>query len=102
MAELDYAALNVYIEASRDVASDYLEGVAKRLQDVGHTVTWEVTEGIVADRINAAAESHGAGMIVMSTHGRTGLGRVFIGSVAERVIHDAARPVLLVHPGQAG
>ena len=48
-----------------------------------------------------AAQTLGADLIVMSTHGRSGLGRALLGSVAEAVTHRAPVPVLLVRDGQA-
>jgi nucleotide-binding universal stress UspA family protein len=53
-------------------------------------------EGTPADRIVRAARSHHADVIVIGTHGRTGLARVFLGSVAERVVGTAPCPVLTV------
>ena len=52
--------------------------------------------GYPADVIKDAAEASHADLIVISTHGRTGLKRLFFGSVTERVIHDAACPVLVL------
>lgn len=98
LAEIDYAALTTYIDAEREAAEEYLARKADELQEAGHSVTWEVESGLVADHIARAAESFDAGMIVMSTHGRSGLGRILMGSVAERVIHDAGLPVMLVNP----
>ena len=53
-------------------------------------------EGIPHDRIVRAARSTRADLIVLGTHGRTGLGRVFLGSVAARVVTLAPCPVLTV------
>jgi nucleotide-binding universal stress UspA family protein len=50
----------------------------------------------VADQIVAAAHRMKAGLIVLGTHGRTGLPRVLIGSVAEAVLHRSDIPVLVV------
>jgi nucleotide-binding universal stress UspA family protein len=55
-----------------------------------------LVEGTPADRIVRAARSHHAGLIVIGTHGRTGLARVLLGSVAQRVIGTAPCPVLAV------
>jgi nucleotide-binding universal stress UspA family protein len=41
-------------------------------------------------------------MVVMTTHGRTGVGRMMLGSVAERVVRQSGCPVLLVRAGHAG
>lgn len=46
------------------------------------------------------AQEEGANMLVMSTHGRSGLGRALMGSVAEAVAHQAPIPVMLVRAGQ--
>ena len=53
-------------------------------------------EGAAADRIVRAARSYHADLIVIGTHGRTGLARVLLGSVAERVVGTAPCPVLTV------
>ena len=53
-------------------------------------------EGVAADAIVRAARARRAKLIVMGTHGRTGLTRLFMGSVAERVIGTAHCPVLTV------
>lgn len=56
--------------------------------------------GEVVSTVLAEAELHGAGMIIMGTHGRTGLRRVLLGSVAESVIRQATVPVVVVHAPQ--
>jgi nucleotide-binding universal stress UspA family protein len=58
-----------------------------------------VLEGLAHDRITRAARSARADLIVIGTHGRTGLARLFLGSVASRVIATAACPVLSVRAG---
>ncbi|MEZ4240736.1 MAG: universal stress protein, partial [Myxococcota bacterium] len=55
-----------------------------------------VEVGPVVDGVLAAAEELGADLIVMGTHGRTGLARMVLGSVAEGVVHRAHVPVMLV------
>ena len=54
------------------------------------------TEGLPADEILRAARRTRADLIVMGTHGRTGVSRVFMGSVAERVVRESRCPVLTV------
>jgi nucleotide-binding universal stress UspA family protein len=57
----------------------------------------------VADRIEEAAERHHADVVVMGTHGRTGIGRVLMGSVATAVMKRMGSvPVLLVHADRVG
>lgn len=53
--------------------------------------------GVPAEQIAHLAKSRHADVIVMGTHGRTGLTRAFLGSVATRVVTIAACPVLTVH-----
>jgi nucleotide-binding universal stress UspA family protein len=52
--------------------------------------------GDPAEQIEAYADEHGVGMIVLGTHGRSGLSRLVMGSVAEKVVRSAKRPVLVV------
>ncbi len=73
-------------------AEEYLAEKADALMASGITVETDVEpvlEGTVADGIIDAASEHGAGLIVMSSHGRTGLDRWFLGSVADRVLRGA-------------
>lgn len=57
-------------------------------------------EGDPAEEILAAAKSWNADLIVVASHGRSGLARLVMGSVAERVVRDSTLPVLIV-PGRA-
>lgn len=57
-----------------------------------------ITEGDVHDEILKMAEEKGAELIVMGTHGRRGLNRLLLGSVAESVTKRANCPVLLIRP----
>jgi nucleotide-binding universal stress UspA family protein len=66
----------------------------------GLVVKTEVRDGAPHDVILAAAKDHGADLIVMGTHGYTGLKHALLGSAAERVVRLATCPVLTVrHPG---
>src|SRR5262249_441067 len=70
-----------------------LEGHAHRIR-----VESQVLEGNPADMIVRAGEESGRDVIVMGTHGRTGLGRLLLGSVAESVIRKSPCPVLSAKP----
>jgi nucleotide-binding universal stress UspA family protein len=59
-------------------------------------ITTGLYEGIPHIEITSSADENNADMIVMGTHGRTGLSHVLLGSVAERVIHTSKIPVLTV------
>jgi nucleotide-binding universal stress UspA family protein len=62
-------------------------------------VEYLLADGIPAEEIIRAANDRGCDLVVMGTHGRTGLGRLLLGSVAEEVMRKAPCPVLtLKHP----
>jgi nucleotide-binding universal stress UspA family protein len=85
------------LDADRDAAVDYLNGVAARLRQHNLTVDTEHPEGPPAEEIVKRAAELGVSLILMTTHGRSGLGRVVFGSTADSVIRHAPCPVLLVH-----
>jgi len=66
----------------------------------GVTATIEVHSGLPADEIVDTAERRDADLVVMATHGRSGLRRWALGSVADKVLHACARPLLLVRAGE--
>lgn len=59
-------------------------------------VTNEVRHGTPAESIRDAAVDYGADLVIMSTHGRSGLSHLLMGSVAEQVIRTARCPVLVI------
>ena len=67
-----------------------------RPTDSALAVTRTLLDGDEASEINRFAEKVNADLIVMGTHGRTGLGRLLMGSVAEEVLRQAPCPVLTV------
>jgi nucleotide-binding universal stress UspA family protein len=80
-------------------ARKYLAGVEARLSAEGITVKTEVLEGDrVADAIADYAREKGMDMIVIATHGYSGLKKLMFGSVAYGVLHDSYIPVLLIRP----
>jgi nucleotide-binding universal stress UspA family protein len=89
------------LEADREAAVEYLNGVAARLRQHNLTVTTEHPEGPAADEIVERARALGVSLILMTTHGRSGLGRVVFGSTADSVLRHAPCPVLLVRVTEA-
>jgi nucleotide-binding universal stress UspA family protein len=78
-------------------AQDYLQAKTDELNKQGHRVDWDITgDTSPADSILTIAQEKGADGIVMSTHGRSGLGRFVFGSVAEKVVRHSDVPVLLI------
>ncbi|MGE5618733.1 MAG: universal stress protein [Sphingomonadaceae bacterium] len=86
------------IEATERAAVEYLEEVARRPELAGLHVEVEVVRGRPAREIVRRARDGKADLIVMSTHGRSGLGRLVFGSVADEVLRDAGVPILLIRP----
>jgi universal stress protein A len=70
----------------------------------GENVSFElkVVSGKPCDEIINYSEEVDADLIILGTHGLTGLQRMLIGSVAERVVRRASRPVLVVRPSDPG
>jgi nucleotide-binding universal stress UspA family protein len=85
-----------FIKAMHDAGENYLGGIAERLRGKGIKTTYEVLTGEPADRIVEYAEEKRVSLIAMSTHGRTGLARWVLGSVADKVLHEASMPMWLV------
>jgi nucleotide-binding universal stress UspA family protein len=80
-------------------AEAHLHDLAARLAKDGVTATCVVKVGVPVDEINSAVDEHGIDLVVMGTHGRTGLRHLMAGSVAERVVRSSRVPVLTIrHP----
>lgn len=95
-ARLVPTATAASLEIEEDEARAYLQGVASLLVAGGLRVTATVGRGEPAQILLDGAAQAGAEMIVMATHGRTGLDAVFSGSVASRLVAKFTRPILLV------
>ena len=67
----------------------------------GLDVESEVTVGYAKEEILASAKKFGADIIVMGTHGRTGIDRILFGSVAEKVVVESDIPVVTIRPEAA-
>lgn len=90
--------LRAVVEGQRKWAADSLAALARGLAADGVKARAVVTVGVPwKEIVRLAAEEH-AEMIVIGTQGRTGLARLLLGSVAERVIRHAPCPVLTVRP----
>ncbi|GIV84495.1 MAG: hypothetical protein KatS3mg052_1502 [Candidatus Roseilinea sp.] len=100
----DPAMLAGLYASDRAHCEEYLQKVAAGIRQAAPTltVTTAVLEGLVADAILDRAEEVGADLIVMSTHGRSGMERWLLGSVAEKVVRGAKTPVMLIRPQQTG
>jgi nucleotide-binding universal stress UspA family protein len=82
--------------AARKSAQTKLDALVARARKAGVRARGLLVEGTPHDRIVRAAKAQRVDLIVMGTHGRSGLARLFIGSVASRVVSAAACPVMTV------
>ncbi|MFB6089858.1 MAG: universal stress protein [Halobellus sp.] len=80
----------------RERAESVVEDAADRAADAGVETTTAVEPGIPDDVIVDYATDHGCDLIVMGTHGRTGLERYLLGSITERTVRRSPVPVLTV------
>jgi nucleotide-binding universal stress UspA family protein len=83
-------------------AAQYLEGIRKRLADRSVRARARVVVGEAADEIVGVAQTEGADLITMTTHGRSGVKRLMYGSVAEAVVRSGRVPVLLFRGTEKG
>ena len=88
-------------ETRRRDAEEYLAPIAAGLRARGVETAWEIRVGRAEEQIVAGARAVGADLIAMSTHGRSGLGRLLFGSVAEQVLRRADVPVVLMRQAAA-
>jgi nucleotide-binding universal stress UspA family protein len=98
----NYTAAEIYVTAERihQVAAErahaILEAAAERLKTAGSSFKLEQTEGDPAETIAKRAMELDCESITMGTHGLTSFGILFLGSVAQKVVHFATVPVTLV------
>ena len=94
-----YVTPRVYDDIQRSAetyARKKLAGLLARARKAGVRAKTVLIEGVAAERIVAAARRNRADLIVIGTHGRTGLARLMLGSVASRVVATSGCPVLTV------
>ncbi|MBI5876314.1 MAG: universal stress protein [Chloroflexi bacterium] len=77
-------------------SKQYMVDVTQRLAANGVHAHWQAESGDIAEHILNAADSQHADLIVMSTHGLSGVTRWMLGSIADRVLRHATKPLLLV------
>lgn len=96
-AMIESEAIAVQLDDALKLAGEYLSEVAKGLRDEGFTVTTEVRHGIAIQELLGAMRP--GDLFVIASHGRSGVARWFLGSVAEELTRRATVPVLLVRAG---
>ena len=86
------------IEETEKETEAYLEAEVAKLSQDGTKVTSVMRERPIPEIILAVADEMQIDVIAMSTHGRSGIQRWLMGSVADRVVNHAHIPVMLIHP----
>lgn len=83
----------------RKVVEDHVRKVKRDLERGGaEQIEMRISEGVPEREIVAVAKKEKVDLIIMATHGRSGLGRAVLGSVTDYVVRHASCPVLVVHP----
>ena len=85
-----------YMQAARRRCDDQMKDFLKRVNFDGVLVDVSPVAGYCPEAIHQAAAKQGADLIIISTHGRTGLRRALVGSVTEGTVRHATCPVLVV------
>ena len=84
--------------AAISTAEEYLKKITAKLVANDVSASWVVLRGVVAEAILDYARKNEIDLVIMSTHGRSGVARWAMGSVADRVARQATVPVMLVSP----
>ncbi len=89
------------VDQVREYREQAAQDLVERGREAGVLVSFLVWTGDPGDMIVSAAEAEHADMIVVGSHGRGAVGRLFLGSVSEHVVRNAPCPVLVVRPKDA-
>ncbi len=97
---VDYVSMSTIYEDAHTEAKEKIEQISSRLEGVPHRNY--VRHGQVWKNLAAIVEENDIDLIVLGTHGRGGLGKLLLGSVAEVILRHAPCPVLTVGPKVCG
>ena len=92
-------AMDLVLTDMQNEAHRRIDDAVERAREAGVAARGEVITGVAFERILDFAKRNAADVIVMGTHGREGLPRFFMGSVAEMVLRKSSCPVLIVREG---
>lgn len=97
---IDHAILAERESAGKSLALDYLNQILDRLKHDGTALKAEVLVGRVSESLSDYAEENGIDLILIATHGRSGVTRWVRGSIADKILRSSKAPVLMVRaPG---
>jgi len=91
-------AVNQVETTKKSEATEYISKIAQRLNTEGIAAKGEIAYGRSDEKILDYADKNHFDLIIMSTHGRSGISRWALGSVADRIVRHSTVPVLLVSP----
>ncbi len=94
----DYPSLDPLVQRASRLAEEYLREHQRRLSAAGIDAAGAVLVGQPAREILRYAEREDVDLLALATHGRSGIGRWAYGSVADEVLHETAKPLLLIRP----
>ncbi len=90
------------VQPEETEATAYLDSVAEPLRKDGIPLTSATVEGKAGEAILSYADRCKIGLITMATHGRSGLGKAVLGSIANAVLRGANSPILIIRPRETG
>jgi nucleotide-binding universal stress UspA family protein len=91
---------SMFQEMGKEIVSadKYLERLALKFKKSGIRAKYEILEGMPGKSIVNYARANKIDLIALSTHGRSGLGRIILGSTADFVIRESGLPILIIRP----
>jgi nucleotide-binding universal stress UspA family protein len=98
----NYPVNKIFLDHRQAEATRQLDAVQARVKADGQTIITRIEIGVPSQALQAVAQTTAADLLVVGTHGRTGLDHVLIGSTAERVVWMAPCPVLSVKADKGG
>jgi nucleotide-binding universal stress UspA family protein len=96
LADINESLVSQLENRKKAAALEYVSSIAKILKDEGLPARDEVAYGRADEQIIKFAEDHKVDLIIMSTHGRSGISKWALGGVADRIAHYSQTPVLFV------
>lgn len=83
-----------------DIGEEATDSIRQEAEENGIDTVAEVSRGIPHMEINSYTEENGIDLVVMGTHGRSGLDRLLLGSVTEKIVRTSSVPVMTVRRGE--
>jgi nucleotide-binding universal stress UspA family protein len=101
MYEVPAQVIDDAAQKGKDFGVTYLTQVAAKMKAQGLEVETVLMSGRVTESILDYVKANGVDLIAMSTHGRSGISRMVLGSVADKIVRRSSIPVLLVTPPES-